>query len=623
MTHLQVPLKNLRFGHEAPNHPGNARVQGREEGIAELAAHIHARGKIDDLLVYDDGVPEVYFVANGNRSLAALRMIHTEQSEFLVDCKLTTPEQAYEDSLAVAVLAKKFHPIDEYEGFALLLDKGKSEEEIGLQYGKTPREVQQVMALGHLSQKVRDAWRKGELKAGAAKAFTLAADHAAQDKVLDQLRAEAQQRGDDMSGFDDYDVKEILEIDTDGGMLVEFVGIDAYVARGGKVTRDLFGMDHQISDLKLAQKMADERLVDECKRLKDEGWSFAVPLKSVGGSQYNYTTMKAEPAPDEQETARLAELDNLLAIVSGTRYAQMPAEHQRAFVERHERRQAITSRAFTDKMRAKSGCFVSVNDDGLLDIVFGKVKPAQKEQAAKVAKEENKGKKKAAATAAAAAGAPAPEPTELSGALKERLEAQLVDATREAISACLDTDHLKSPLSQVMGRLICSQIKVNGASVYIHAPGLREKLPVMREAMPATVINNAILKHFDAAAYFGSAPKGFVIKAIAETINPDEARKAAQGSKRELAEFAIKNLKGTGWVPKELRTSHYVVPVVKKPEPSPAAAKPAAAAKPPPAGTAAAVKAAKAARATKKNELQLKRAAAAKKSAKKTSKKKR
>src|SRR6267142_1396216 len=122
--HLQVPLKNLKFGHEAPNHPGNARTTGREDGIAELAAHIHARGKIDDLLVFEDGVDDIYFVANGNRSLAALRMIYGETSSELADCKLTTAEQAFEDSLAVAVLAKKFHPVDEYEGFARLIERG-------------------------------------------------------------------------------------------------------------------------------------------------------------------------------------------------------------------------------------------------------------------------------------------------------------------------------------------------------------------------------------------------------------------------------------------------------------------------------------------------------------------
>jgi len=562
-NHIQVPLKNLRFGHEAPIHPSNARVTGRLDGIPELAANIHSRGLIEDLVVFDDGVPDIWFVSDGNRSLAALRLKYGEESSELIDCKVRPADQAFEDSLAVAVMVHKLHPVDEYEGFARLRDeKGKTEEEIAQQYGKSEREVRQVLALGGLSPKVREAWRNGELKADAAKAFTLAADHAAQDQVLEQLRAEHRDEDGGVRRIDEYDVKEVLEIDTEGGALVEFVGIDAYVARGGKVTLDLFGVDHKVSDIKLAKKMADEKLAAECKRMKDEGWSFAVSLQSVGCKQYDYTTMKAEVVPDETEAARLAVLDDLLASAADS-FAEMSEQHRKAFLEKRERLQAIQARAFTDKMRAKAGCFVSVDDDGLLKIEFGKVKPAQKEAAAKVEKEERKEKKKADTKAAKAAGQPAPEPTELTNALKERLEAQLVAGTLDAIAACLDTDELKSPLAQILGRLVCSQVKVNGSLVSCYSHGTREKLPAMRDAMPAAIVNEKIAKRFDAEDYFGSAPKGFVIKAIAEAINPDEARKAAQGSKRELAEFAIKNLKGSGWVPKELRTAHYVPPVVK------------------------------------------------------------
>jgi ribosomal protein L40E len=159
-SHIQVPLKHLRFGHEAPKHPSNARVTGRLEGIETLAVNIHSRGLIEDLIVFDDGVPPLYFVSDGNRSLAALRLIYGEDSGEMIDCKPRPAEQAFEDSLAVAVLAHKLHPIDEFEGFARLRDDhGKTEEEIARQYGMTERGVQQVLALGHLSPKIREAWR--------------------------------------------------------------------------------------------------------------------------------------------------------------------------------------------------------------------------------------------------------------------------------------------------------------------------------------------------------------------------------------------------------------------------------------------------------------------------------
>jgi ParB family chromosome partitioning protein len=52
-----------------------------------------------------------------------------------------------------------------------------------------------------------------------------------------------------------------------------------------------------------------------------------------------------------------------------------------------------------------------------------------------------------------------------------------------------------------------------------------------------------------------------VVKAIAEAINPDEARKASTGkTKPEIWKFAVANLGRTGWLPKELRTVHYAGP---------------------------------------------------------------
>jgi ParB family chromosome partitioning protein len=71
------------------------------------------------------------------------------------------------------------------------------------------------------------------------------------------------------------------------------------------------------------------------------------------------------------------------------------------------------------------------------------------------------------------------------------------------------------------------------------------------------VFNAALAKRYDDEDYFSSAPKGFVLKAIAEAINQDEARKIAGKTKPEIWKFALANVSKTGWLPKELRTVHY------------------------------------------------------------------
>jgi ParB family chromosome partitioning protein len=291
---LQVPLNRLKFGQD--DGAGiNARVVGRQDGIAELAANIHARGQIENLVVKACG-EGFYSVSNGNRRLAAFHMIYGADSSEPIRCTLRDVDEAgaFEDSLTTAVTAKQLHPVDQYEAFARLRDRqDKTVEEIANQYGMSDREVEQALALGHLSPTIRDLWRKGEIKADVAKAFTLAPDHKAQEDIL----AAFAERSGGIAGIEDYDVKQSLKIgNDDSGTLVEFVGIDAYVARGGKVTRDLFGTDHQVSDPKLVKTMAAEKLKAECAKLVQAGWSFAVTADSVRNNRYDYTRLKVEPS---------------------------------------------------------------------------------------------------------------------------------------------------------------------------------------------------------------------------------------------------------------------------------------------------------------------------------------
>ncbi|MBR1150111.1 ParB N-terminal domain-containing protein [Bradyrhizobium sp. JYMT SZCCT0428] len=622
---LQVPLNRLKFGQD--DGAGiNARVAGRQDGIAELAANLHVHGQIENLIVKDAG-EGFYSVANGNRRLAAFHMLYTESSERPINCTLHDVDEAkaFEFSLATAVTAKQLHPVDQYEAFVRLRDRqDKSVEEIAKQYGMSDREVEQALALGHLSPTIRDLWRKGEIKTDVAKAFTLAPDHKAQEDIL----AVFAERSGGIAGIEDYDVKQSLKIgDDDSGPLVEFVGIDAYVARGGKVTRDLFGTDHQVSDPKLVKAMAAERLKAECAKLVESGWSFAVTADSVRNTRYDYTRLKVEVAPTPEEVKALADLNAIFNPESDVAagyygcdsFAELTGVQQKAYLAYQGLERAIELRSYTPKMMASAGCFVKIDGDGFLEIEFGHVKPKQKEAAAAVVKEERKEQKKAAAKTAASEGKPAPESKVLSNALQQRLSSQLIGATRDAIAT--EPQLVNSPMFEALAKIICSMIDPDRP---FHMPdAVRTKLPTIRQTLNAGVFNQAIAKRFDAEDYFASAPKGFVLKAIVEAINQDEARKVSTKPKADIAKFAIANLGKTGWLPKELRSVHYKGPGsegYKRPAPM---AVPAAPAPEKPASTADKVRAAKAERETKKNDLQMKRAAATKATAKKTSVKKR
>jgi ParB family chromosome partitioning protein len=428
---LQVPLNRLKFGQE--DGAGiNARIVGRQDGIAELAANIHARGQIENLVVKACG-EGFYSVSNGNRRLAAFHMIYSPDSSEPIRCTLRDVDEdgAFEDSLTTAVTAKQLHPVDQYEAFARLRDRqDKSVAEIANQYGMSEREVEQALALGHLSPTIRDLWRKGEIKADVAKAFTLAPDHKAQEDIL----AVYAERSGGIAGIEDYDVKQSLKIGGDDtGTLVEFVGIDAYVARGGKVTRDLFGTDHQVSDPKLVKTMAAEKLKAECAALVKAGWSFAVTSDSVRSTRYDYTRLKVEPTPTPEETQALADLNAIFnpenEVAAGyyacDRFAELTGAQQQAYLAYQGLERVINLRSYTPKMMASAGCFVDIDDNGFLEIEYGRVKPAQKEKAAaKVEKEERKTQRRPRPRRPRKRASCRRKPKALSNAQIERLESQ-------------------------------------------------------------------------------------------------------------------------------------------------------------------------------------------------------
>jgi ParB family transcriptional regulator, chromosome partitioning protein len=548
--HLKVQLRNLKFGHEAPVHPGNARVTGRTDGIAELAAHIFGRGKIDDLLVYDDGVPDTYYVANGNRSLAALRMIYGEQSEELIDCKLTTAERAYEDSLAVAVLVRKFHPVDEYEGFAKLRDQGKTNEEIAREYGLSEKQVRQALALGALSPKIRDAWRTGEIRAEVAQAFTLAKDHKSQDKIFNKL-----DKDDDLSA---HSVRSELGIKSNRELagLVAFITPDLYRERGGTINEDLFGEYHSISDEPLVKTLATEKLDQCCADLIKMGWAWAKPLTDLPNGAMHWSTRQI-PEKDwiwkDGEKERRADADKKLKAMENDSAAWDHDEQERLEAEIDAIDREVNGRSFTPKQMEKLGCIVDI-EDGKLEITYGVTKPAEQLQ------------EKRGPTSSSHVGdsegqesaSPAPvkkESTTISNALADSLGEQLMQATKDALLA--DTAGGASILVTLAG-IVHEQIKPQQK---FHMPSpVTHKLAALRAALSPAAMNAAIAKRFDAKDYFSRASKVIVLKAVKEAVNADEARKLTETSKLEIAKFAMANVVKAGWLPKELRTPHYVGP---------------------------------------------------------------
>ncbi|MFA7293777.1 MAG: ParB/RepB/Spo0J family partition protein [Rhodocyclaceae bacterium] len=642
---FEVPLNRLIFGQE--DGAGiNARVTGRQDGIAELAANLHARGQIENLVVKRvadrDGF---YSVSNGNRRLAAFHMIYTADSSQPIRCTLRDVDEdgAFEDSLTTAVLAKQLHPVDQFEAFARLEEHGKTHEEIARQYGMTEKEVRQALALGRLSPIIREAWRSGEIKAEVARAFTLALDPKTQDRAFEKLKKEGR--------LYEHLVKAELGAgasNAEVAQLIDVVGADAYRGRGGEVTEDLFGSSHVISDVPLLKQMAIELLETTCSKLLADGWSWAALEGNLpqGARFWSKSELKDEELVfegDEEERLEKA----ILALKAFRDDENNSDYEQDEALERavDDIETAIRSRSFPAKKKSKLGCIVDI-EDGRLVVLYGIKKPTEvKISGGGSARDEDDapapGKKPAASSA--------PEEPEISNALLHRLSIQLTNAAATALiqdeqlalsvllagigcySDCgvkasvnglgaregrgmLGSQEMAKALSlatqlkpaeriSLMAQIAANALDFQNASLDV--PSRDDKGPAaICNAIDPKALNAALRGAFDAKDYFAGVSKALNLKAIEEACGPDLARQQSKNGKPDIVAFAIENVPKTGWLPVQLRAKGYdgppkakvlaVVPKGNAGKPKRSSKKPAAKAAP------------------------VKRAAAAKKAAKKT-----
>lgn len=568
----QLPLKSLRFGHDA-SIIVNARVSGRQDGIDTLAANIHARGLIEPLIVVQDGDRDSYFVSDGNRRLAALQAIYGPDSSQPIECNVRDVDSggAFEDSLTAAVLAHQLHPVDQYEAFAKLESNGKTHEEIARHFGLTEKQVRQAMALGGLSPKIREAWRKDEIRAETAQAFTLAKDIKSQDKVFAKLL-----KDDEMNA---HSVRSELGVKSNAHLadLIAFVTPDFYRECGGKIAEDLFGEFHSISDEALVKTLAADKLDKACTLLIEAGWSWAKPLDDMPAGAAHWQE-RAIADKDlvwlEGEKEWLAEVEKKIKAMENDSGSWDHDENERLEAAVDAIVREVRGRSFNEKQKKQLGCIVDIVD-GALQVTYGVTKPAEQlpvKTGAKQSVGDDDGEAHSGGTS------PAPkEATTISNAMADRLQTQLLQATKDALLA--DTVGAR-PVMKVLAGIVADQIRPEQK---FHMPqAVLSKLQALRAELDSAAVNAAIAKRFDAKDYFGGAPKVIVLKAIKEAVNADEARKLVDSTKAEIGKFALANVVKTGWLPKELRTPHYAGPGSEGYKKPTAAKPPAVAAKPVP-----------------------------------------
>lgn len=298
-----------------------ANVRRVKDGVTinDLASDIERRGLLTGLSVRPERDAEgqetgKFEVPAGGRRFRALEILVKRKRlapDAIVPCVVKpadAPVSAEEDSYAENAFREPLHPLDEYRGMKTLVDQGDEVETIAARFRVTPAVVRQRLKLASVSPALHDVYAADGMSLDQLMAFTVSDDHARQEQVWDLVQSHHNQS----PHFIRARLNETTVPARDPRAL--FIGVDAYVAAGGCVLRDLFEEDRGgwLQDAALLDRLVLEKLGSEAERIRGEGWKWVEAAVDLPYG-YEHGLRPIEPMHTPPTEAELAEVATLQA----------------------------------------------------------------------------------------------------------------------------------------------------------------------------------------------------------------------------------------------------------------------------------------------------------------------
>ena len=380
--HRSIPFDKLVLS--------QANVRRIKRGISteELAEDIARRGLLENLNVRpvldsEGNETGTYEVPAGGRRFQALGILVKAKrlaKNAAIPCNVrdaASPIAAEEDSLAENTHQVPLHPLDQFRAFKALVDGGTAVEEVAARFFVTATIVKQRLRLASVAPALLDLYAEDGISLEQLMAFTVSTDHERQLQVWDAIQRSPFRQ----PHYIRHALTEDSVAATDRRAV--FVGVEAYEAAGGTVTRDLFEQDRGgwLDDVALIDRLATEKLAAQAQAIADEGWKW---IEAALDLDYGHTMglrrlhgRRPEPSEAEQDAhdARVDELDRLYTEHEGAE--DIPG----TVIERIDALEAAIE-AFNRPMLiyepdeiARAGAFVSLDRDGRLHVERGFVRP--------------------------------------------------------------------------------------------------------------------------------------------------------------------------------------------------------------------------------------------------------
>ena len=244
-----------------------------------------------------------------------------------------------------------------------------------VRFGYTERTVEKRLALARLSPILQEAYRAEQINMDVLQAFTLSADHQAQEEVWSRLPAWNRNA---------HNVRQLLCAQTVPATdeRVNFIGLAAYETAGGTLQRDLFhdneGHGVYLTDVSLLTRLVTEKLERAAATVRGTGWRWIeiqpeLDYQALG--KYRRLSGKPLPLPDklqkqldslEKKRQQLGEKLNS-AEEDETFDENKLAKLEQEFEEAQNRILAIEAQRqyeFSKKVKGACGVIVSIGDNG-------------------------------------------------------------------------------------------------------------------------------------------------------------------------------------------------------------------------------------------------------------------
>ncbi|MER9647973.1 ParB/RepB/Spo0J family partition protein [Mesorhizobium sp. M0199] len=366
----------------------NVRRIKRGETIEDLAASIARRGLLQSLNVRPvlDGEGNetgMFEVPAGGRRYRALELLVKQKQMSKtepVPCVISDAHSAVpieEDSLAENFQREDLHPLDMFRAFQTLHDQGASHEEIAARFFVSASFVQQRLRLAKVSRKLHEVYEQEGMQLEQLMAFTVTDDHARQEQVWEAL--------ENSWSKEPQQIRRLLTESTvrASDRRALFVGVEAYVAAGGVVLRDLFEADNGgwLQDPALLDRLVRDKLKSIADEIAAEGWKWIVVdvdlpyghnhgLRALAGTPVDLTD--AERA--EREALR-AEYERLEAEYGES--DELPDAVDQRLGEIGSVLEAFESRPmnYDPADIGRAGAFIIIDRDGDLVVDRGYVRP--------------------------------------------------------------------------------------------------------------------------------------------------------------------------------------------------------------------------------------------------------